>query len=66
MPTTWQVFKRQGLRAAINFKAERLCMIAINDAHRKAKAAGFSLYDPTHKFPWWFKLASKLEWWTRR
>lgn len=54
-PTTFQVFKHEGLRAAINYKAERMCINHIKDCFRC----------PEIKTPWWYKLAAKVEWYSR-
>lgn len=64
-PTVWQILRRQGIRAAINYKCERLCVGAFADMHRDAEQHGYTLARPGYKMPWWFKWASKLEWYTR-
>lgn len=64
-PTVWEILKRQGIRAAINYKCERLCVGAFADMHKDAEQHGYSLARPAYKMPWWFKWVSRLEWWTR-
>jgi hypothetical protein len=64
-PTFNDVLERQGMRAAINMWAERRCMSVIRDIHRDAKEHGFNLARPDYKPPWWFKIASRIEWITR-
>ena len=64
-PTVWEILRRQGIRVALNYKLERLCVGAFADMHADAKKHGYTLARPGYKMPWWFKLASKLEWWTR-
>lgn len=64
-PTGWEILKRQGIRAAINYKCERLCVGAFADMHDDARKHGYTLARPGYKMPWWFKLASRLEWYTR-
>jgi hypothetical protein len=64
-PTTLEILKRQGIRAAINYKCERLCVGAFADMHRDAENHGYSLSRPEYKMPWWFKWASRLESYTR-
>lgn len=64
-PTTSAILKRQGIRAALNYKFERLCVGAFADMHRDAKQHGYTLARPGYKLPWWFKLVSRLEWYTR-
>lgn len=64
-PTAWEILRRQGIRAALNYKFERLCVGAFADMHRDAEQHGYTLSRPDYKMPWWFKWASKLEWWTR-
>ena len=64
-PTVWEILKRQGIRAAINYKCERLCVGAFADMHRDAERRGYTLARPGYKMPWWFKWASRLEWYTR-
>ena len=65
MPSFLQVLKHEGLRAGINFKAERMCMYNIRNMHLDARSKGFNMVAPDWKDPWWFKWASKLEWYTR-
>ena len=65
MPTFWMILRRRGLKAAINFKAERLCVYNFSNMHRHAKSKGHNLVSPDWKNPWWFKIVSKIEWWTR-
>lgn len=64
-PTVREILRRQGIRAAINYKCERLCVGAFADMHRDAEQHGYTLARPGYKMPWWFKWASKLEWYTR-
>lgn len=64
-PTFWSIRKGQGIKAALNFWAERKCVKAFTDCHRDAKKHGKNLIRKDYKFPWWFKLCSKIEWWTR-
>lgn len=63
--TFWSVLRRKGLRAAVNFKAERACIKEFRRMHDEARQHGYNLYLPDYKPPWWFKWASKIEWWTR-
>ena len=60
-PTVLEILKRQGIRAAINYKCERLCVGAFADMHDDARKHGYSLSRPDYKMPWWFKWASRLE-----
>ena len=64
-PTVWEILKRQGIRAAVNYKCERLCVGAFADMHRDAERRGYTLARPGYKMPWWFKWASRLEGYTR-
>lgn len=64
-PTIGEVYKRQGMKAAINLWAERKCAGVISDMHKDAKSKGYNLFAPDWKDPWWFKWMSKLERYTR-
>lgn len=64
-PTFLSVLRSQGLRQAINFKAERICVKELTKAHKDAKKKGYNLIAPDYQIPWWFSLVSKLEWLTR-
>ena len=64
-PTFWSILKRNGILAAINFAAERICIREFVRMHRDAERRGYNLCAPDYKQPWWFTLASKVEWYTR-
>jgi hypothetical protein len=64
-PTTWQICRRRGIRAVLQMKLERICVRVISDMHRDARERGYNLVRPGYKTPWWFKIASKLEFWCR-
>ena len=52
--------------AAINFWAERKCILVIKNMHEDARKKGYNLSAPNYQPVWWFKWASKIEGWTRR
>lgn len=54
------------MRAAINFWAERLCVKVINAVHKDAREHGYNLARPDYKTPWWFRIVSRIEFWTRK
>ena len=64
-PTTWQIFRRRGVRAVLQMKLERICVSVIADMHRDARETGHNLARPDYSPPWWFKYVSKLEFWLR-
>lgn len=64
-PTVWEILTRQGIRAAINYKCERMCVAAFAAEHADAKQHGYNLTRPGYQQPWWFTWVSKLEWLTR-
>lgn len=65
MPTLYQIYKKYGIKGVINFWAERVCVNELRKCHVDAEKHGYNLCRTDYKFPWYFYLASKIEWWTR-
>lgn len=61
----WYILRTQGIRPAVNYAAERACMVEIKRMHRVARQQGHNLVAPNYKSPYWFNIASKIEKWTR-
>lgn len=64
-PTFIGMLRHAGLRAAVNYWAERRCIHVLSRYHHDASQKGFGLHNPGFKFPWWFSLISRLEFNTR-
>lgn len=64
-PTSFQVFRRFGLKALVHMKLERLCVRAIRNMHKDARLHGYNLARPGYVMPFWFKFVSRLEFWLR-
>jgi len=65
-PSFWSVWRHQGLRAAVNYKAERMCVSALAKACRDSRKYGMKGIRPEYRMPWWFCIVSKIEFKTRR